>query len=162
MSPLVLPISTSHGTFLAHYSESGLAALDFPRTEREREPSSPIEYPARILVWHDLTSRALHAVLEGIRIEALPPLDATGTAFQKSVWKLMQSLPPGSTMSYGEVAAKLGKPGASRAVGSACGANPIPVLVPCHRILASNGKLGGFSGGLDWKRKLLSIEGLHF
>lgn len=72
----------------------------------------------------------------------------------------MLRIPRGATMSYGEIAAKLNNPRASRAVGGACGANPIPLLVPCHRVLAANGRLGGFSGGLDWKRRLLAIEGI--
>jgi len=70
----------------------------------------------------------------------------------------MQRIPAGHTRSYGELAADIGKPKAVRAVGGACGANPIPLLVPCHRVLAAGGKIGGFSGGLDWKRKLLARE----
>jgi O-6-methylguanine DNA methyltransferase len=66
----------------------------------------------------------------------------------------------GKTKSYGEIAAAIGNPKAVRAVGGACGANPVPVLVPCHRVLAANNKLGGFSSGLDWKRKLLAYEGV--
>lgn len=66
---------------------------------------------------------------------------------------------PGEMCSYGELAGALGQPGAARAVGGACGANPIPVLVPCHRVLAAHRKLGGFSGGLHWKRRLLAREG---
>ncbi len=82
----------------------------------------------------------------------------TGTAFQKSVWQALQKIALGRTQSYGEIAAAIGRPRAVRAVGGACGANPIPVLVPCHRVLAANRKLGGFSGGLDWKRSLLKRE----
>jgi len=70
----------------------------------------------------------------------------------------MLKISAGKTKSYGEVATAIGNPKAVRAVGGACGANPIPVLVPCHRILAANKKIGGFSGGLDWKRKLLARE----
>lgn len=66
----------------------------------------------------------------------------------------------GRTQSYGEIAKAIGKPKAVRAVGGACGANPIPLLVPCHRVLAANKKIGGFSSGLDWKRKLLAREGI--
>lgn len=66
----------------------------------------------------------------------------------------------GRTQSYGEIAAEIGRPNAVRAVGGACGANPWPVLIPCHRVLAANRKLGGFSGGLDWKIKLLAREGV--
>ena len=81
-----------------------------------------------------------------------------GTEFQKSVWNALRKISPGKTKSYGEIAKAIGKPKAVRAVGGACGANPVPVLVPCHRVLAANKKLGGFSGGLDWKRKLLARE----
>lgn len=70
----------------------------------------------------------------------------------------MRKIKPGQTQSYGEIAAAIGKPKAVRAVGGACGANPIPLLVPCHRVLAANQKIGGFSGGLEWKRKLLARE----
>ena len=66
----------------------------------------------------------------------------------------------GQTFSYGEVAKAIGRPKAVRAVGGACGANPIPVLIPCHRVLAAGGKIGGFSGGLDWKRTLLARENI--
>lgn len=90
----------------------------------------------------------------------LPPLDLHGgTTFQQRVWQELRKIPPGRTRSYAEVAAAVGSPQAARAVGGACGANPIPLLVPCHRVLASGGRLGGFSGGLDWKRRLLALEG---
>jgi O-6-methylguanine DNA methyltransferase len=90
-------------------------------------------------------------------------MDWTGaTEFQQAVWRQMLKLRPGQTMSYGEIAAAIGKPRALRAVGGACGANPIPVLVPCHRVLAARGRLGGFSGGLEWKRRLLAREGIEF
>jgi len=73
----------------------------------------------------------------------------------------LQAIPPGRTASYGELARAIGRPRACRAVGGACGANPIVVLIPCHRALAANGRLGGFSGGLDWKRTLLAVEGVN-
>ena len=85
-----------------------------------------------------------------------------GTEFQKSVWNALRKISFGKTKSYGEIARAIGKPKAVRAVGGACGANPVPVLVPCHRVLAANKKLGGFSGGLDWKRKLLALEKVEF
>ena len=83
-----------------------------------------------------------------------------GTEFQKSVWRQLQKIASGKTKSYGEIAEAIGKPKAVRAVGGACGANPIPVLVPCHRVLAANKKIGGFSGALEWKRNLLNREGV--
>jgi O-6-methylguanine DNA methyltransferase len=89
----------------------------------------------------------------------LPPLDfSRGTSFQQRVWRALLEIPAGETRSYGEIAAAVGEPGAARAAGAACGANPIPVLVPCHRVLAAHKKLGGFSAGLKWKRLLLERE----
>ncbi|MDB6026174.1 MAG: cysteine methyltransferase [Verrucomicrobiales bacterium] len=160
MSIFVLPINTSHGTFLARYSENGLTGLNFPTNEKAPHISSAVT--ATIREWHKLTSDALDRVLNGKAVKDLPPLEMLGTEFQKSVWAIMLAIEPGKTLSYGDVAARLGKPKATRAVGSACGANPIPVLVPCHRVLAANKKLGGFSGGLDWKKTLLRIEGIEF
>ncbi len=91
------------------------------------------------------------------------PLDlATGTPFQQSVWRAITNIPHGTTVSYGELARRLGKPRAARAVGMALGANPVCIVAPCHRVLAANGKLGGFSAGLHWKRKLLALEGVPF
>jgi methylated-DNA-[protein]-cysteine S-methyltransferase len=80
------------------------------------------------------------------------------TAFQRSVLEVIRTIPAGETMTYGEVADKAGKPGAARAVGNVMAMNPIPLILPCHRVVASNG-LGGFTGGLDLKKKLLKLEG---
>lgn len=87
------------------------------------------------------------------------PLELNGTDFQQRVWRELRAIPYGEVISYGQLAERLGKPGASRAVGSANGANPVPILVPCHRVIAANGELGGFSAGLDRKRRLLELEG---
>lgn len=86
------------------------------------------------------------------------PLDCGGTEFQKLVWMQLWKIPAGETRTYSEVAIEIGRPAAARAVGTACGANPAPVVVPCHRIVARNG-LGGFSGGLELKRRMLEYEG---
>ena len=117
--------------------------------------------PAKIRAWHRMTETALKNILAGRKPKKLPPLDLAGTEFQKSVWNALRKISPGKTKSYGEIARAIGKPKAVRAVGGACGANPVPVLVPCHRVLAANKKLGGFSGGLDWKRSLLKREGIN-
>ena len=84
-----------------------------------------------------------------------------GTPFQLRVWQLLQDIPFGETISYGELARRCGNPAASRAVGSANGSNPIPIIIPCHRVIGSNGKLTGFGGGLETKRWLLDFEGSH-
>lgn len=87
------------------------------------------------------------------------PLVLYGTEFQKAVWRKLLDIPYGLTISYGRLAESIGRPKAARAVGRACGANPIPLVVPCHRVLASDGGLGGYGGGLEWKRWLLALEG---
>ena len=86
------------------------------------------------------------------------PLDVRGTAFQERVWQALREIPPGSTVSYAELAARIGSPKAVRAVGSACGANPLAVAIPCHRVLRSNGDLSGYRWGLERKRALLLRE----
>lgn len=93
-------------------------------------------------------------------LPSLPPLAARGTAFQKAVWRQVARIRPGTTTTYGEIARRVHMPGASRAVGQAVGANPLPILIPCHRVLAAGGKLGGYSSGLRRKRWLLAHEGL--
>jgi O-6-methylguanine DNA methyltransferase len=80
-----------------------------------------------------------------------------GTEFQQAVWREMKKIPRGQTRTYGEIAAAIGRPKAVRAVGTACGANPLPVFIPCHRVVAKNG-LGGFGSGLPWKKLLLRLE----
>jgi methylated-DNA-[protein]-cysteine S-methyltransferase len=86
------------------------------------------------------------------------PLRPAGTAFQQRVWKALERIPYGATVSYGDIARAIGAPGSSRAVGAANGANPLPIVVPCHRVIGSNGSLTGYGGGLDRKRKLLALE----
>jgi O-6-methylguanine DNA methyltransferase len=154
-------IPTPDGVFLAGYSKTGLAELRFPSRQRTAlNPRSSI--PAQVRQWHAATSTALQRILCGRAPASLPPLDTSGgTEFQQSVWQAMRRIQPGQTRSYGEIAAAIGRPKAVRAVGGACGGNPIPVLVPCHRVVAANRKLGGFGGGLNWKRKLLAREGVR-
>lgn len=156
LSAVRLPIQTADGTFVAVYSAKGLATLHFPGTPFAAETAPP-----HVREWHRLTEDAVRAVLAGKNPGLFPPLDLKeSSGFQRSVWAEMRKLLSGQTASYGELAERLGIPGGARAVGSACGANPIPLLIPCHRILASGGWLGGFSGGLDWKRRLLQREGI--
>lgn len=85
-------------------------------------------------------------------------LAPAGTEFQRRVWQALTEIPYGETWSYGQLATRIGKPRASRAVGAANGVNPIPVIIPCHRVIGANGKLTGFGGGLDTKRQLLELE----
>jgi methylated-DNA-[protein]-cysteine S-methyltransferase len=158
-----LPIATRDGKFVAHYSEKGLTELDWPKVGRaSSRAAKQNDVPAKIKNWHRTTEMVLKKILAGKKSK-LPPLDWTGkTEFQKSVWRQMLKISTGKTKRYGEIASAIGNPKAVRAVGGACGTNPVPVLVPCHRVLAANKKLGGFSGGLDWKRKLLTRENIKF
>jgi methylated-DNA-[protein]-cysteine S-methyltransferase len=104
--------------------------------------------------------RALQAYFAG-ELDALDRLDVllTGTPFQKRVWEALRTVPPGRTASYADIARAIGAPAAVRAVGAANGANPVAVIVPCHRIIGSNGTLTGYGGGLERKRWLLAHEG---
>ena len=89
------------------------------------------------------------------------PLDLQGTQFQQEVWSALQEIPLGRVATYGEIAARIGKPGGARAVGQACGRNPVVLFVPCHRVVAAHGKLGGFGSGLTIKKALLRHEGVR-
>jgi len=104
---------------------------------------------------------AVTAYLEGKARTFTLPSDLDGQPrFRVKVWEALQRIPYGRVRSYGWVARKIGKPRAARAVGAACGANPVPLLVPCHRVVAGDGSLGGFSGGLPNKKRLLKLEGV--
>jgi methylated-DNA-[protein]-cysteine S-methyltransferase len=102
--------------------------------------------------------RQLREYFAGRRTEFDLPLAPEGTAFQRKVWRKLQEIPYGETISYGELARRVGNPKASRAVGSANGKNQIPIVIPCHRVIAGDGGLGGFGGGLPVKEKLLKLE----
>ena len=139
-------------------SAKGLAAILWPNDDPARvrlhpqrdDPENPILLE---------TERQLAAYFAGTLTAFTVPLDFKGTDFQKSVWAELLKIPHGETRSYGEIARKLGRPTASRAVGAANGRNPISIIAPCHRVIGSSGALTGFAGGLDAKRHLLALEG---
>jgi methylated-DNA-[protein]-cysteine S-methyltransferase len=142
----------------------GLAGLWF--VEGQRYLPSQLTEPA---AWPEdtehpvlkQTSRQLAEYFAGRRKHFDVALDlASGTAFQQSVWRALLAIPPGSTESYGDVSRRIGKPGAARAVGAAVGRNPVSIIVPCHRVLGSDGSLTGYGGGLDRKIALLRLEGV--
>ena len=105
------------------------------------------------------TGRQLRDYFAGTRRQFDLPLDPQGTAFQMRVWQHLVTIPFGVTRSYRQVAEAIGSPAAVRAVGAANGANPIPIVVPCHRVIGANGKLTGYGGGLPLKQRLLELEG---
>ena len=103
--------------------------------------------------------RQLGEYFLGKRKEFSVPLEMRGTPFQKNVWEVLLAIPFGETRSYRQIAKQLGNPNATRAVGAANGRNPLPIIVPCHRVIGSSGSLTGFGGGLDTKARLLQLEG---
>jgi methylated-DNA-[protein]-cysteine S-methyltransferase len=105
------------------------------------------------------TAAQLEEYFAGERTEFDVPMELDGTTFQKEVWAELTRIPYGETISYGELARRVGRPKGPRAVGQANGRNPIPIIVPCHRVLAGNG-IGGYGGGLPMKRTLLAVEGV--
>lgn len=106
----------------------------------------------------DDAERQLDEYFAGTRTTFDVALDLTGTEFQRAAWHALTRIPYGTTVSYAEQAAMVGSPRATRAIGSANGRNPIPIIVPCHRVIASDGSLGGYSLGLEMKRALLALE----
>lgn len=103
--------------------------------------------------------KELDEYFAGKRVAFDVPVSFSGTEFQQSVWQALRDIPSGKAISYGVLAAKIGRPKAVRAVGTAVGRNPLCIVVPCHRVLAGNGSLGGYVAGLDRKRHLLQLEG---
>jgi methylated-DNA-[protein]-cysteine S-methyltransferase len=138
-------------------SETGLIAILWENENPRRVPLTGLveDNKQNILVE---TERQLDEYFAGKRDVFSIPLDIRGTTFQKNVWCALQAIPFGKTLSYGEIAKQLGRPTASRAVGAANGRNPISIVVPCHRVIGSSGKLTGFAGGLDVKARLLNLE----
>ena len=101
----------------------------------------------------------LKAYFSGYEVSFPDELDlSTATPFQRKVWQITRLIPYGETRSYGWLAEKVGKPGAARAIGQAMARNPLPIIIPCHRVISGNGRLGGFSGGVEMKRRLLQLE----
>ncbi len=116
---------------------------------------SPAEHGSKII---DSAISQISEYLAGKRKDFSVPLLIEGTEFRMKVWDEMRKIPYGETITYKELARRIGAPAAYRAVANACGANPFPILIPCHRVVASGGKTGGYTGGLDIKLTLLEIE----
>jgi methylated-DNA-[protein]-cysteine S-methyltransferase len=143
------------GDLLVAGDDGVLKLVSFPRGSMAREPDEGWE---RKDSEFDEVRRELGEYFEGKRESFDVPLEADGTDFQRDVLGALQQIPYGETRTYGEIAEHLGKPKASRAVGAANGRNPIPILIPCHRVIGSDGSLTGFGGGIDTKEFLLSLE----
>ena len=143
------------GALLLVARTEGLAEIHFPsRGRRANAKSDWIEEDSALAE----PAGQLRAYFSG-ELESFDlPLAPQGTLFQQKVWAELSRIPYGETVSYGELARRIGNPQASRAVGLANGSNPIPIIIPCHRVIGSNGKLTGYGGGLAIKEKLLALE----
>ena len=137
-------------------SEKGLVAIDV-RNNAKQEVTAKNPSAQAILI---RTKKQLEQYFAGKRTTFDVALDLVGTEFQVQAWRALCRIPFGKTISYGQQAANIKKPKAFRAVGSANGKNPIPIIVPCHRVVASDGSLGGYSLGLRMKKQLLALEGV--
>ena len=125
-------------------------ARRFPGAELVRDDAATAEAAASVRRW-----------VEAGKVDPRPRCDLVGTSFQRRVWQAIARIPRGQVISYGELARRAGNARAVRAAAGACGANPVPLLIPCHRVIRSDGSLGGFGGGLAMKRKLLAREGVE-
>jgi O-6-methylguanine DNA methyltransferase len=158
----LVPLRTARGTFEAALTDRGVCCLMFPN-----QPGAGTWWLGRHLPGATVratdpraegVAEELDAYFRGDLTEFTVPLDLVGTAFQLDVWRQLRAIPYGDVRSYADVARAIGRPAAVRAVGAATGANPVPIVVPCHRVIGSDGALTGFGGGLDWKRRLLATE----
>jgi methylated-DNA-[protein]-cysteine S-methyltransferase len=136
-------------TNLAVTVEDGAVTRIDLRKRGKRSPQGDLEHQV---------CRELDEYFAGERKEFTFPIQTEGSQFYQSVWHELVRIPYGETITYGELARVVGKPGAARAVGAANGRNPIPIVIPCHRVVAAGGKLGGYGGGLTLKRRLLDLE----
>ena len=140
-------------------SDAGLIKLTLPKTDEYLAMESiPQEAKRQEEVFEHIKS-ALIDYFDGKPVKFDFPFDLSSyTNFQKDVWSAARNIPYGQLRNYGWLAAQIGRPKAAHAVGQALGANPLPIIIPCHRIIRNDGSLGGFSGGLVWKKKLISLE----
>ena len=156
-------VDTPFGPFWAVFTSHGLARLVFPNEPRSLCDEWVARWAPRAVVVREddrlgALSEQISAYLEGRLRRFSMPLHLKGTPFQVRVWNALINIGYGSVSTYKEVAEAIGVPRATRAVGSAIGANPVPIIVPCHRVIGSDGSLTGFGAGLDMKRRLLELE----
>jgi len=148
---------TPIGKLLLVGHETALTQIFFPGTWKEQDIDDCILDKSNFI--HVTTQ--LDEYFSGKLQQFTVPLDLRGTPFQKQVWQQLSNIPYGTTTNYGEIAKGINNPKASRAVGMANGKNPIPIIIPCHRVIGKKGTLTGFGGGLDIKQQLLEFEGKY-
>ena len=154
-------VSTPIGRLAISGSDKAVVELAFLKGDAKRlDFSTSTKAEAQV----DKAIKWITDYFAGDRADFSGELDLAGTEFQRAVWAEISKIKHGQTLSYGEIASKIGKPKASRAVGAAVGANPIPLIVPCHRVMGATGKITGYSGGdgIPTKRKLLALEKIEY
>ena len=149
---------TPIGTLRLVGGEDSVDRIDLPNRAAEAPNPAWVASNGALPAALAEAKRQIEEYFTGARREFDLPLALEGTEFQRRVWAELRRIPFGETISYGELAARIGKPTASRAVGAANGRNPAPVVVPCHRVISHDGKLGGYGGGLPVKQALLDLE----
>lgn len=149
-------VDTPVGDLLVAGDDAALRVMSFPTGRTRRQPAPDWVEDARPF---QAARQQLGEYFAGRRERFDLRLEPAGTAFQRDVWQELLRIPYGRTRSYAELATRIGRPRAMRAVGSANGANPLPIVVPCHRVIGADGSLTGFGGGLPAKRLLLELEG---
>lgn len=148
-------LDTPLGRMLVTRDEGGITGLDLPASARPRQVHD--DWVRDDAAFDDVRGQ-LEQYFDGTRREFDLPLNPRGSTFQRRVWAALTEIPYGETTSYGKVAAAIGHPDGARAVGLANGQNPVPIVVPCHRVIGANGSLTGYGGGLPAKQFLLSLE----
>ena len=156
--------SSAIGLLLVARSDAGVVAVligdDGDALRRELQRRIPLGRLAGADRALDALAAKIAALVDAPDRPLDVPLDMRGTPFQQDVWRALRAIPPGTTTTYGELAARLGRPQSARAVGAACGANPLAILVPCHRVVAQTGALAGYRWGVARKQALLQRESL--
>jgi len=147
---------TDYGSISMQADENGLTNITLPRPPHHRSIPGEELMPDNSILQN--AARQINEYLQGTRKTFDVPLTVIGTDFQKRVWEIIRKIPYGQTLSYGDIARHLGGTGKARAVGGAAHANPLPLVIPCHRVIGTNGSLTGFGGGLYLKKKLLELE----
>lgn len=153
MNTFYTQMDSPFGQIQIVWTDNGVSEIDF-----EQNITDPKADWIFVEASESEAAQQLQQYFDGTREHFDLPLAAKGTSFQKQVWEALVNIPYGKTTSYGEIAKQLGRPKASRAVGAANGANPLAVLVPCHRVIGSNGTLTGYAGGVEIKAGLLELE----
>lgn len=144
------------GVLLLESDGENITRIRLPEEEYANDPA--VERVRKPALFREAAAQ-LNAYFRGERTAFDLPLEPEGTPFQNEVWSELRNIPHGETISYAELAERVGRKGSFRAVGAANGRNPLPIVIPCHRVIGSNGKLTGYAGGIEAKKKLLELEG---